>query len=81
MSVNAPPSPVTADETAFDFDEIVALTRSHLNKGRASIAEILGAHSEAVSEGAYLYGHNGRRYLQCGGYGVFILGHRHPAVT
>jgi putrescine aminotransferase len=81
MSVNAPPSPVMAGETAFDFDEVVKLTRSHLNKGRASIAEILGAHSEAASEGPYLYGHNGRRYLQCGGYGVFILGHRHPAVT
>lgn len=68
-------------EALFDFEEVVAMTRAHLNKGRASIAELLGGHSEVASEGAYLFGHDGRRYLQCGGYGVFILGHRHPGVT
>ncbi len=78
----APLSAVTPDEESeFDVEEIVSLTRAHLNKGRASLAEILGGHSEAASEGCYVYGHDGRRYLECGGYGVFILGHRHPAVT
>lgn len=68
-------------ETEFDAEEVISLTRAHLNKGRASLAEILGGHSEAASEGCWVYGHDGRRYLECGGYGVFILGHRHPAVT
>lgn len=78
----APLSAATQGEEAeFDVEEIVSLTRAHLSKGRASLAEILGGHSEAASEGCYVYGHDGRRYLECGGYGVFILGHRHPAVT
>lgn len=69
------------EEADFDVEEVISLTRAHLNKGRASLAEILGGHSEAASEGCYVYGHDGRRYLECGGYGVFILGHRHPTVT
>jgi putrescine aminotransferase len=81
MSIT-PLSPASQHEEAgFDVEEIVSLTRAHLNKGRASLAEILGGHSEVASEGCYVYGHDGRRYLECGGYGVFILGHRHPSVT
>ncbi len=69
------------EETEFDVEDVIRLMRAHLNKGRASLAEMLGGHSEVASEGCYVYGHDGRRYLECGGYGVFILGHRHPAVT
>src|SRR5260370_27097265 len=69
------------EETEFDVEDVNRLRRGHLNKGRASLAEMLGGHSEVASEGCYVYGHDGRRYLECGGYGVFILCHRHPAVT
>jgi putrescine aminotransferase len=81
MSVTAPVPTAESAGTGLDFDAVARMTRKHLNKGRASIGEILGSHIEVASEGAYLYSHDGLRYLQCGGYGVFILGHRHPAVT
>ena len=81
MSMSSLSAVTHGEESEFDVEEIVSLTRAHLNKGRASLAEILGGHSEAASEGCYVYGHDGRRYLECGGYGVFILGHRHPTVT
>ncbi|OEV05761.1 aspartate aminotransferase family protein [Streptomyces oceani] len=79
----APPQNPSArtDASGFDFHEVVKTSRAHLNKGRAAVAEMLGGHSEVASEGAYLFGHDGRRYLECGGYGVFILGHRNPSVT
>src|SRR5260370_35427926 len=69
------------EETEFDVEDVIRLMRAHLNKGRASLAEMLGGHSEVASEGCYVYGHAGRRYLECGRYGAFILGPRHPAVT
>jgi putrescine aminotransferase len=35
---------------------------------------------EVASQGAWIEVADGRRYLDFGGYGVFILGHRHPVV-
>lgn len=81
MSVDTPEIELALDDQPLDFAEVIGLTRAHLNKGRATVAEFLSGHSEVASDGAYLFGHDGRRYLECGGYGVFILGHRHPAVT
>jgi putrescine aminotransferase len=60
--------------------EILDLYRAHLSKGRAVIAELLGSHMEIASEGARIYDASGQAYLNCGGYGVFIMGARHPTV-
>ncbi|MDN5855039.1 MAG: aminotransferase class III-fold pyridoxal phosphate-dependent enzyme [Actinomycetia bacterium] len=54
--------------------------RDHLSKGRATLAELFGRHMEVASEGAWLWTADGERFLNCGGYGVFIMGARHPAV-
>ncbi|WP_018571022.1 aspartate aminotransferase family protein [Streptomyces sp. PsTaAH-124] len=57
------------------------LYREHLSAGRAVLGEVLGGMVETRSEGAWVHTSDGRGYLDFGGYGVFILGHRHPAVT
>nr|WP_221351180.1 aminotransferase class III-fold pyridoxal phosphate-dependent enzyme [Streptomyces sp. REN17] len=60
--------------------EILALYRAHLSKGRATLAELLGSHMEVESSGAWLTTSDGERFLNAGGYGVFIMGARHPLV-
>jgi putrescine aminotransferase len=54
--------------------------RKHVNHSTAMLAELNGAEVEARAEGAYVYDQDERRYLDCGGYGVMLLGHSHPGV-
>jgi len=68
--------------TATDIDFSVAeLCRTHFGSARAVLGSVLGGMAEIRSEGAWVDASDGRRYLDFGGYGVFLLGHRHPAVT
>jgi putrescine aminotransferase len=60
--------------------DILDLYRAHLSKGRATVAELFGSHMEVASEGSWVYTADGEEYLNCGGYGVFIMGARHPLV-
>jgi putrescine aminotransferase len=69
----------TARETDVDA-EILTLYRRHLSKGRATLAELFGNHMEVASDGARVRTSDGGEFLNCGGYGVFILGARHPVV-
>ncbi|WP_270887760.1 aspartate aminotransferase family protein [Pedococcus sp. 5OH_020] len=55
--------------------------RRHLGAGRAAVGQLLGGMVEVESSGAWIRVADGRRYLDFGGYGVFILGHRHPVVV
>ncbi|MCX4903563.1 aspartate aminotransferase family protein [Streptomyces sp. NBC_00878] len=57
------------------------LYREHLSVGRSVLGTVLGGMLETAADGAWIFTDDGRRYLDFGGYGVFILGHRHPAVT
>jgi putrescine aminotransferase len=68
--------------TATDVDFSVAeLCRTHYGSTRALLGNVLGGMAEIGSEGPWIDATDGRRYLDFGGYGVFLLGHRHPAVT
>jgi putrescine aminotransferase len=60
--------------------EILGLYRAHLSKGRATLAELFGSHMEVASSGNWLTTSDGERFLNAGGYGVFIMGARHPTV-
>lgn len=60
---------------------VADLCRTHYGSARASVGNLLGGMAEESSTGAWLTADDGRRYLDFGGYGVFLLGHRHPAVT
>jgi len=72
---------VTTSEARIDTEEeILGLYRAHLSKGRATLAELFGSHMEVESSGAWLTTSDGERFLNCGGYGVFIMGARHPIV-
>ena len=59
----------------------LAAYRAHVSEGMAGLAEMMSIHVEARSLGTKVWDEEGREYLDCGGYGVFILGHRHPAVV
>lgn len=54
--------------------------REHVNPGRAKLASLLGGQLEVSSEGSVVYDQAGHGYLNCGGSGVFLLGHRQPDV-
>ena len=62
-------------------DDIVKLYGRHLSASAARLAEHAGLPVEVRSEGARVWDEEGREYLDCGGYGTFFLGHRHPAVV
>ncbi|WP_030608661.1 aspartate aminotransferase family protein [Streptomyces sclerotialus] len=73
MSAAAESGPGTDAET-------LRLYRAHLSKGRATVAELFGGRTEVASSGAWLTTGDGGRYLNCGGYGVFLMGAKHPLV-
>ncbi|MFE0023715.1 aspartate aminotransferase family protein [Amycolatopsis sp. NPDC059021] len=61
--------------------EVVGRYRRHLGQAAADIAEKTRQPVESTGEGAWITDSAGRRYLDCGGYGVFLLGHSHPDVV
>jgi len=73
---------VLADERSdpFNTDPVVARYRRHLSSGRASLGEMFGGDVEVYSAGPWVRTSSGRELLNCGGYGVFITGARHPVV-
>jgi putrescine aminotransferase len=64
-----------------DRAEVAALYRRHVNRGLARLAQLLGTPVEVRSAGSLVFDERDRGFLDCGGYGVFILGHGHPAVV
>jgi putrescine aminotransferase len=64
-----------------DPADVVARYRSHISESIAKMASMMGAHVEVRAEGCYVEDERGERYLDCGGFGVFLLGHRHPAIV
>jgi putrescine aminotransferase len=55
----------------------------HVSSAQAVLARLspVGEHVEVEARGAVVIDDAGTRYLDCGGQGVFLLGHRHPAVV
>jgi putrescine aminotransferase len=51
-----------------------------VNRATAMLADVNGAGVEATATGAYVCDENGEQYLDCGGYGVLLLGHGHPRI-
>ncbi|MGY1638696.1 aspartate aminotransferase family protein [Geodermatophilus sp. SYSU D00742] len=62
-------------------DEVLSLYRRHVNRSLAALAQLLGSPLEVSSAGAWVYDEHGTGYLDCGGYAVFLLGHRHPRIV
>src|SRR5258708_11920228 len=71
-----------SEEAAEAFRRAVMLRhKKHVNKGMARLSDLMGTHIETRSAGNYVFDEREERYLDCGGYGVFTLGHCHPAVV
>src|SRR5919198_1338312 len=52
--------------------------RRHVSTSLASLAGMMAAPVETRSSGTKVYGADGEVYLDCGGFGVFLLGHPPP---
>jgi putrescine aminotransferase len=68
-------------EAAAARQRVLDTYRTHMSVGLACLAGLMQAGVEARSSGAYVWDEAGARYIDCGGYGVFILGHCHPRVV
>ena len=62
-------------------EEVLGGYRRHVNRGLARLSSMTGAPIETRSEGPLVFDEHGEAMLDCGGYGVFILGHRHPRIV
>jgi putrescine aminotransferase len=61
-------------------NELLDAYRSHLSRGRASLGEMFGGFWESTSHAGSVFTSDGQRFVNCAGYGVFILGGTHPHV-
>lgn len=59
---------------------VINMYRDHVNSGFAKLSELMQVPLQVKSNGPYVYDETGERYLDCGGYGVFLLGHSHPRI-
>jgi len=64
-----------------DRDRVLDRYTKHVNSSLASLARMVAAPVEVAAAGSKVYGSDGQTYLDCGGFGVFLLGHCHPAVV
>ncbi len=74
-------APGAVTELAAGRAAVLAAYHRHLSLGLARLAELMHAGVEARSQGVHVWDEDGERYLDCGGYGVFTLGHCHPHVV
>lgn len=66
---------------AIERERVLETYRNHLSVGLARLAELLHSGVETRSAGAYLWDDRDEKYLECGGFGVFLIGHCHPRVV
>jgi putrescine aminotransferase len=64
-----------------DRELVLARYGAHVSTGLAGLARLVGAPVEVSAAGSKVHGSDGHTYLDCGGFGVFLLGHGHPAVV
>lgn len=60
------------------FNQVIETYRDHVNSGMARLMNLLNVGIEVAADGPYIYDHKNTRYLDCGGYCIFLLGHNHP---
>ncbi len=64
------------------YAEVYEDYRRYVNPPLARVMKVSGSPVEVRAQGATIYDHKGKAYLDfAGGYGVFTLGHRHPKVV
>jgi putrescine aminotransferase len=78
---NAAAAGALPQRPAADRRATVDALRRHVNAGMARVFSLSDSPLETRSQGSLVYDESDRAYLDCGGYCVFLLGHRHPRVT
>lgn len=61
--------------------ELLELYGRHISSGGARLFRLLTAPVIERAEGSHLYSSTGERYLSCGGFAVFLMGHQHPEIV
>ncbi|TMP44751.1 aspartate aminotransferase family protein [Pseudoalteromonas citrea] len=61
-------------------EETLKALKSHSNRSKARLSSMMNLPIEHCAQGCEIVDTQGKTYLDCGGFGVFILGHRHPEV-
>lgn len=64
-----------------DRDVVLRQYTRHVNASLANLARLMCSPVEVEAHGTTVQGSDGRTYLDCGGFGVFLLGHCHPTVV
>ena len=64
-----------------DRDLVLDRYTRHVNSSLASLARLVATPVEVAAAGSKVRGSDGHTYLDCGGFGVFLLGHCHPVVV
>jgi putrescine aminotransferase len=64
-----------------DRDLVLDRYARHVNSSLASLARFVATPVEVAAAGSKVRGSDGHTYLDCGGFGVFLLGHCHPVVV
>ena len=74
---------VPDDTVQAGIDAIIDKTKQYVNPGLSTLMQFGGfGDVEATAQGCVLTTKSGREYLDfVGGFGVFTVGHRHPAVV
>ena len=62
-------------------EEVLSTLRQHSNRSKARLSNMMNLPIEHSASGCEITDENGEVYLDCGGFGVFILGHCHPEVV
>jgi putrescine aminotransferase len=61
--------------------ELLEQYAKHISSGGARLFRLLSAPVIERAEGSHLYSSTGERYLSCGGFAVFLMGHQHPEIV
>jgi len=71
------------DAKNHQLSQTVEKYKRYLNPSLARLLKFSGYYAqESRAEGVFVYDEKDERYIDCaGGYGVFVLGHRHPVVV
>ncbi len=65
----------------FCRESVLNAHKECVNSGFAKLMDFMNVPLQVKAKNAYVYDENETEYLDCGGYGVFLLGHSHPRIV
>ncbi|HHQ8911888.1 aspartate aminotransferase family protein [Bacillus anthracis] len=66
---------------SIDRKSVLNVHREFVNSGFAKLMDFMNVPLQIKAQNAYIYDENENEFLDCGGYGVFLLGHSHPRIV